>query len=288
MYSIIMDKRAGITPLEIKICNRKISNCVRKRFLTGFTLVELLVVIAIIAILMAILMPALSLVGQQARTVTCQSNLNQWGKVFMMYTGDNDGYFASGSTGKVWTETLVPFYNERKLHCCPMAMQPAFPEGSPYPQGGKLLAWGVFDSSFAAYGLEGIYGSYGMNGHVSNPQRGVPDPFGRDTRKNWRSADVKGATNIPLFLDCTWLGGLPEDSDLPPQFDGDCLYGPLGTNIQGFCLDRHNWAINGLFLDFSVRKIGLKGLWRLKWHRKFDISGWSGDWPVWMKDSKDY
>jgi prepilin-type N-terminal cleavage/methylation domain-containing protein len=276
-----MDRRAGFTLLEIKICNRKISHCVRKRFLTGFTLVELLVVIAIIALLMVMLIPALSQVRKQAKAVTCQSNLGQWGKIFMMYTVDNDGYFASGSSGKVWTETLKPYYDEPKLHCCPMANQPAFPAGSSYPTGGKFLAWGVFDSSFAPLGLEGVYGSYGMNGHVSNPKRGVPDPWGRDTTKNWRNAGAKGANNIPLFLDCTWLGGLPEDSDPPP------LFGPLGTNIQGFCLDRHNKVINGLFLDFTVRKIGLKELWKLKWHRKFDTSGWSGNWPSWMRDFKD-
>ncbi len=48
-----------------------------KRFLTGFTLVELLVVIACIALLMAILMPAISFARQQARTIVCQSVLSQ-------------------------------------------------------------------------------------------------------------------------------------------------------------------------------------------------------------------
>jgi len=48
----------------------------------GFTLIELLVVIAIIALLMAILMPALARVKEQARTVACLANLKQWNLIF--------------------------------------------------------------------------------------------------------------------------------------------------------------------------------------------------------------
>ena len=57
----------------------------------GFTLIELLVVIAIIALLMAILIPALNQAREQAKAVICQSNLHQWGAIFLMYTDDNDG-----------------------------------------------------------------------------------------------------------------------------------------------------------------------------------------------------
>ena len=45
----------------------------------GFTLIELLVVIAIIALLLAILMPAMGRVKKQSRKVACQANLKQWG-----------------------------------------------------------------------------------------------------------------------------------------------------------------------------------------------------------------
>src|SRR5881392_641386 len=57
----------------------------------GFTLVELLVVIGIIALLMGILMPALSKARKASQEVVCQSNLRQFGIGIAMYAGQNKG-----------------------------------------------------------------------------------------------------------------------------------------------------------------------------------------------------
>jgi prepilin-type N-terminal cleavage/methylation domain-containing protein len=93
----------------------------------GFTLIELLVVIAIIALLMAILMPALNRVKKQARMAACQMNLKQWGVIWSMYCQDNDGHFCMESNKAGWPRgnwiiALRPLYRTRAgILICPMA-----------------------------------------------------------------------------------------------------------------------------------------------------------------------
>ena len=62
----------------------------KKRSVEGFTLIELLVVIAIIALLLAILMPALQRVKDQAKATRCLANLRQIGLAMQAYAGDYD------------------------------------------------------------------------------------------------------------------------------------------------------------------------------------------------------
>ena len=65
----------------------------------GFTLIELLVVIAIIAILMAILMPALNRVREQGKRAVCLSNLKQLALAWIMYADENNDKIVSGAGG---------------------------------------------------------------------------------------------------------------------------------------------------------------------------------------------
>ena len=47
-----------------------------------------------------------------------------------------------------------------------------------------------------------------------------------------------------------------------------------GTNeMNRVCVDRHNGFVNSVFADWSVRKVGLKELWTLKWHRTYNTNG---------------
>jgi prepilin-type N-terminal cleavage/methylation domain-containing protein len=121
---------------KLKIVNSH-SSIVNQR---AFTLIELLVVIAIVALLMAILLPALQRVRKQARAAVCQVNLKQWGTIINLYAEDNGGCFPcydvimDNESYIAWflcgfipgsddhnEESLRPV-DARGIACCPMAV----------------------------------------------------------------------------------------------------------------------------------------------------------------------
>ena len=251
----------------------------------GFTLVELLVVIAIIALLMSILMPALGRVRKQAKEVLCMSNLKQWALCFSMYTEDYDSSFNRGwpsvyPDGALmeWHNSLAPYYGDNlDLACCPMATKP-FSEGGRMP----LAAWGSY---WGPWFRKIKHGSYGINGYAHNPPRGM-EGHNRPADYFWRTPNVKGAEHIPMFLDAQRFDGWPLQDDTPPEFVDDYFGGTQTDQMRRYTVNRHNGAVNGLFMNFSVRKIPLKCLWKLKWHQKYDINAELPDWETeapWMK-----
>jgi prepilin-type processing-associated H-X9-DG protein len=296
-------------------------------------LIELLVVIAVIALLMAILLPVLARVRRQAKALRCQANLRQWGQILAMYTQENDGYLPYGSTpvavwllrgsmpsdeNATWPPLWVsrgsvpsdedgpglptgkqPAYTEG-IRCCPMAV--ADPSGAIAGIGLRTFdgsIWRVqidiglttFQTWEAQWPTPAFRASYGFNDWVIDG-RFTPAYSDRLPMRCLNVSMLRGRADTPVLLDCTRPSAWPRENDPPPKWEDR----QRRNEMAYFCLNRHDGYVNGLFLDWSARKIGLKELWTLKWHRDFNTAGpWTTaggvqpqDWPEWIRGFKDY
>jgi len=112
----------------------------------------------------------------------------------------------------------------------------------------------------------------------------------------WMTDAVKNAAAVPVFLDSMSPEVYMDDDKSPPPQCDAIPTRRLGSSGDSACINRHDGGINSLFLDWSVRKVGLKELWTLKWHTQYNTQGpWTKaggakpeDWPPWLRRFKDY
>ena len=255
----------------------------------AFTLIELLAVLATIAVLAAILWPAMQRATRQARAVACQGQLRQWGIGFAAFLDEHDNPVV-GVGSDVWEPFWRRYCDGRRLFLCPMATRYEVNTDDPdtmareaagWGVGGKFTAWKLPMSTPVTPGPGPLFGSYGFNGG------GLVLLDSRVSRG--RRVD---RAHVPVFLDGAYFVATVQPNDAPPAFDGQWL--PC-SDMKTWCIDRHAGGINSLFLDWSVRKVGLKELWALEWSPLFDRRGpWTRAggvkpeaWPPWMRNFKD-
>ena len=232
------------------------------------------------------------------------ANLKQWGSVFSMYADGNGGHFMAGWMGFAltkpndqWPEALRPYYLDGNLRLCPNAIKPvSWRSASNIWPMSKSGAWGVFPEVVESWSATpGDYGSYGINAWACDPLEDSTGYTNLGQEVYWRGPSVRRAANVPIFGDSVWMEAWPLPTEGPPQFS-NISYINRNSSMGRICIIRHWPNINFLFLDFSVREVGLKELWTFKWHRKYDTCGpWTtcggvepSDWPDWMQGLKDY
>jgi prepilin-type N-terminal cleavage/methylation domain-containing protein len=249
----------------------------------AFTLIELLVVIAIIALLLAILMPALAKVKEKGKTVVCASQLKQFGMAWTMYAQENNDSnieyspVSEWADGGFWFFKLGPYFSDNHFALgltdgfknpdvmfCPATRRYSPNKFSgPLTYGGSDMAW-KFDMSTLrpSYTGEQPQGSYMINA--------------------WTQSDYKRFSNTnsmtPLVVDGGWVDGMPVNGDIPALVN---LIDLKGSGLPGapyrmhpnqftrFVLSRHGKAINMVFKDSHVETTPLKELGRFKWHKDF-------------------
>jgi prepilin-type N-terminal cleavage/methylation domain-containing protein/prepilin-type processing-associated H-X9-DG protein len=267
----------------------------------AFTLIELLVVISIIALLMAILMPALGKVRKIAQRTVGLTNQRSIGIALNLYVVDNDNRFSHGKAGSVeskaadvsWIRDVAAYTDKTSsIFVCPSAKKPsqntALNQGYGTADESWRWDWGA-NNSQAQKELREEIGltighpiSYSYNEWAINPnpdsqaaQRGYFGQARWKTSYCWNSpSQIKDNANTPIIADGRWMYAFVDDQDVPqPAEDSDWLFNQDKWGLNMFMIDRHQGpSVNMLFADNSARNIQLKDVFKLKWHKQYDVN----------------
>jgi prepilin-type N-terminal cleavage/methylation domain-containing protein len=269
-------------------------NAANRRRGGAFTLVELLVVIAVIAILAALLLPALGRAKMQAQQTKCLSNLRQMTMAGLMYLDDHQGGFPFNSVGLpnynptlpgMWLDALTNYGETVQVGLCPSTRTQPW-NGLANP-GAADLAWVVQGN-----GVSIFTGSYGQNGWFTQFVTEGDPAYGYGTHPQFffnKVSTVQRTAQTPLFFDQNYIETVPLETDAaandlyfgqtPDTFSRDgmgcCTIlrhgGPTASGSVPYSSGQPlPGAINMCFTDGHGELVKLPHLWNYYWHQNWN------------------
>jgi prepilin-type N-terminal cleavage/methylation domain-containing protein/prepilin-type processing-associated H-X9-DG protein len=245
----------------------------------GFTLTELLVVLGLIAVLVSLLLPVVGRARAAAQAAACLSNIRQMGMAWTVYVSENRGRLLDYQSYNpaqperayrgYWTGMLDDYKVGGNAVLCPAADEPI-----PFKQikgyGNVNYAWtGKYESngSVARFNESTFReSSYGYNQYLT-----AGGGYGVD-QKATKLASVKNQSEVPVFLDATYLDFKPHNGSPispappPPNLRGDSF--PEHDHWK-FLIARHGRGVNAYFVDGSARRIPLEETYMLQWNSRW-------------------